>query len=160
MILRMNCVLQKPVPQNVLCDAQKWFRHRETCGTIYSTPIMWPCLNPYRNLGLQQSFCQKSTRQNVLHYLRCAAPDFILPHLKVSGTSSRIAVSLMQVSRSCPLKAVCLSQTCILYILLVWVFFLLCFFIITCHRNRLVPIIYNCASVHQIILHGKNGPLD
>jgi len=156
MILRMNCVLHKPVLQNVLCDAQKWFRHHETCGNIYSTPGMWPCLNPCRNLGLQWSFCQKSTCQNVLRYLRCATPNFILPHLKVSRTSRRIVVSLIQVSRSCPLKAICLSQTCILCTLLVWVFLFAMFFIITCHRNRLIPIIYDCASVHQIFSHGKN----
>jgi hypothetical protein len=122
MILRMNYVLQKLVLQNVLRDAQKWFRYHETCGIIYSAPSMWPCLNTCRNLDLQQSFCQKSTRQNVLQYLRYEAPDFILPHFKVWRTSSRIVVSLIQVSRSYPLKGIWPSQTCILCTLLVWVF--------------------------------------
>jgi hypothetical protein len=134
MILRMNCVLQKPVLQNVLRDAQKWFRHHVTLGSIYSTPSMWPCLNPCRNFGLQQSFYRKSTRQNALQYLRCAAPEFILPHFKVCGMSSRIVVSLKQVSRSCPLKAVWPSQLYSMH-MLVWVFIFAMFFVITCHRS-------------------------
>jgi hypothetical protein len=56
---------------------------------------------------------------NVLQYLRCAAPDFIPPHFKVCRTSGRSVVSLIQVSRSCPLQAT----------FLVWVFLFSMFFI-------------------------------
>jgi hypothetical protein len=96
----MKCVLQKPVLQDVLPVMHRSdLDFMKPVAPLKVHPVSDRVLIPAETLACSAPSNNKSTYQNVLQYLKCAAPDFILCHFKVCGTSSRSVASFIQVSR-------------------------------------------------------------